>query len=301
MIDIKGRVCVLSVSGGKDSAAASLHLMEQGIEHVRVFADTQWEHPDTLAYIRGPLTDKIGPIVEVRSELGFADLVRKKRIFPDRTKRFCTTELKMKPIKRFIDSLVDQYEEDILNVVGIRADESEARSKLSETEWSDFFDCDVWRPLIKWTLEDVIAIHKRHGLMPNPLYLKGALRVGCWPCIHARKEEIRLVAEISPERIDEIRALEKETTDGARDFLAKKGEKLDWERAMFSAHVGKNGHRPMPIDEAVEWASTARGGKQLLLVNDSEPGCVKWGMCESAGKPGTNQWPSDEPLVAEGE
>lgn len=277
MIDIGQRRVVLSVSGGKDSAAASLHLREIGIEHVRVFANTQWEHADTLAYIRGPLTEKLGPIIEVQALLGFADLVRKKRIFPDRTKRFCTTELKMKPIKRFIEAIDDE----VLNVVGIRADESQARAKLTEIEYSDFFDCDVWRPLLRWTLDDVIAIHKRHGLTPNPLYLRGASRVGCWPCIHARKEEIRLVAEISPERIAEIRELELETTAGARRLAEAKGEALDWERSMFSAHVGRNGHRPMPIDEAVEWARTSHGGKQLLLVNDAEPGCVKWGLCES--------------------
>lgn len=274
---LRDRTVVLSVSGGKDSAAASLHLRELGIEHVRVFADTGWEHGLTYEYLRGPLTDVIGPITEVRGLLGFADLVRKKRLFPDRTKRFCTTELKMKPIQKFLESLGD----DVLNVVGIRADESIARSNLTETEWSDFFDCEVWRPLLRWTVEDVIAIHKRHGLLPNPLYLKGASRVGCWPCIHARKEEIRLVADIDPARIDEIRALENESTENARAFQEAKGEKLDWVRSMFSAHVGRNGHRPMPIDEAVEWARTARGGKQMLLVNDQEPGCVRWGMCET--------------------
>jgi 3'-phosphoadenosine 5'-phosphosulfate sulfotransferase (PAPS reductase)/FAD synthetase len=275
-MEVRGRRVIVSVSGGKDSAAASLHLRELGIEHTRVFADTGWEHDVTYEYLRGPLTAALGPIIEVKGLLGFADLVRKKRIFPDRTKRFCTTELKMKPIKQYMDTL----DEEILNVVGIRADESEARSKLAETEWSDFFDCEVWRPLIRWTVDDVIAIHKRHGLAPNPLYLRGATRVGCWPCIHARKEEIRLVADSDPKRIDEIRALEKEVTDAARDFQATKGEKLDWERSMFSAHVGKNGHRPMPIDEAVEWSRTSHGGLQMLLLNREEPGCVRWGMCE---------------------
>lgn len=279
MIELRGRRVVLSVSGGKDSAAASLHLHELGVDHVRVFANTQWEHADTLEYLRGPLTAALGPIVEVRGPLGFADLVRKKRIFPDRTKRFCTTELKMKPIRAFINT----FDEEIVNVVGIRADESRARSGLAEVEFSDFFDCDVWRPLLRWPLADVIAIHARHGLAPNPLYLRGASRVGCWPCIHARKEEIRLVAEIDPARIDEIRALESDTTNEARRRAAAKGEDLNWKRSMFSAHVGRNGHRPMQIDEAVEWARTSRGGRQLLLVNDAEPGCVKWGLCETSG------------------
>lgn len=61
------RKVVLSVSGGKDSAAASLYLRELGIEHERVFADTGWEHPLTYEHIRGELTRVLGPIVEVRA------------------------------------------------------------------------------------------------------------------------------------------------------------------------------------------------------------------------------------------
>jgi hypothetical protein len=70
----------------------------------------------------------------------------------------------------------------------------------------------------------VIAIHKRHGLAPNPLYLKGASRVGCWPCIYARKSEIKLVAEIDPGRIEILRQLEKEVAELATARYAKKGE-----------------------------------------------------------------------------
>lgn len=87
---INGRRVVLSVSGGKDSAAASLYLRELGIEHDRVFADTGWEHQKTYEYLRGPLTAALGPITEVRAEKLFTELVREKRIFPDRVKRFCT-------------------------------------------------------------------------------------------------------------------------------------------------------------------------------------------------------------------
>ena len=38
-----GVTVVASVSGGKDSAALSLWLTEQGIEHRRVFAVSGWE------------------------------------------------------------------------------------------------------------------------------------------------------------------------------------------------------------------------------------------------------------------
>lgn len=280
---INGRRVVLSVSGGKDSAAASLHLRELGIEHDRVFADTGWENPITYEYLRGPLTRALGSIVEVRAAETFVQLVRKKRIFPNRTKRFCTVELKVKPIQRYLESL----DEDIVNVVGIRRDESEKRKSALEWEYSASLDCDVWRPLVAWSVADVVAIHKRHGLAPNPLYAMGASRVGCWPCIHARKAEIRLVADTDPERIRTIRELELETTAEAARRARDRGEELKWERSMFSAHVGRNGHRPMKIDEAVAWARTEspaeRGrrerGMQVEIFVDPNDSCGEWGFC----------------------
>lgn len=84
---IRGRRVIASVSGGKDSAAMSLYLTELGIEHERVFCDTGWEHPVTYEYLRGELTAKIGPITEIRGDLLMPDLVRKKGMFPSRTRR----------------------------------------------------------------------------------------------------------------------------------------------------------------------------------------------------------------------
>ena len=49
---LAGRLVVASVSGGKDSAALSLWLTENGVEHRRVFADTGWEHASTYEYLR---------------------------------------------------------------------------------------------------------------------------------------------------------------------------------------------------------------------------------------------------------
>jgi hypothetical protein len=93
-VKLAGRRVVASVSGGKDSAAMSFWLTEQGIEHDRVFCDTGWEHTKTYDYLRGELTSVIGPIVEIRGDLLMPDLVRKKGMFPSRTRRFCTEELK---------------------------------------------------------------------------------------------------------------------------------------------------------------------------------------------------------------
>lgn len=281
MVDLSKYVVVANVSGGKDSTALTLWLSEQGIEHIRIFADTGWEHPDTYRYL-DTIEKVVGEIERVRAPLQMRDLIRKKGMFPGRLHRYCTSELKVKPINAWMD----RHDQDFIGVValGIRADESAARANLPEWTFSDAgIDRPVWRPLIAWSLDDVIAIHRRHGLAPNPLYLRGASRVGCWPCIYAAKSDIRMVADETPERIETISNLERElktrrllrmATDP--EYAAKAVAKKFRMPTLFA---GKK--RSIPIAEAVEWSRTTRGGKQLDLIGpDPNAGCMRWGLCD---------------------
>jgi 3'-phosphoadenosine 5'-phosphosulfate sulfotransferase (PAPS reductase)/FAD synthetase len=274
---LRGAVIVASVSGGKDSAAMSLALTAAGLPHKRVFADTGWEHPWTYEYLRGPLTAALGAIDEVRSPAGgMREAILRHGMFPSRLRRYCTSELKSKPLMDFIVTVRDGGA-DVVNAVGIRAGESEARAKFTPWEWSNEYDCWVWRPLLAWSEQDVIDTHHAHGLRPNPLYLAGATRVGCWPCIFSRKAEIRMVAKLTPERIDEIRELEAKVTATAR---ARGAPEKYLPRTFFHGKRTREGI-PHPIDEIVEWSRTAAGGHQGILIDDAPEGCVRWGLCES--------------------
>jgi 3'-phosphoadenosine 5'-phosphosulfate sulfotransferase (PAPS reductase)/FAD synthetase len=281
---LAGRRVVASVSGGKDSAAMSLYLTELGIEHDRVFCDTGWEHDLTYEYLRGPLVEKLGPITWLEPKRKMEELVRHKGVFPHRLRRFCTTELKVEPLARYMNARVDAGEE-IVSAAGIRAAESEARAKMPEWEWQPSFDCEVWRPILRWSEQDVIDIHHRHALRPNPLYLQGAERVGCWPCIYARKSEVRLVADTDPSRIDRLRILEAQVADTAQARAKTKGEALKMAPAFFSAKTG-GGHEAWPIDRVVEWSRTSRGGVQpeLFAADPRDAGCMRWGLCDTNGR-----------------
>lgn len=293
---LNGRQIVASVSGGKDSSAMSLYLKELGIEHRRVFMDTGWESPLTYEYLPA-LEEVLGPITRIRATAQMEDLIRQKGMFPSRQVRFCTQELKVKPIVRFLKELIGTGIEPV-NAVGIRAAESQARSQLAAWEWQDGFDCEVWRPILEWTEQEVIAIHARHGLRPNPLYLLGARRVGCWPCIHARKSEVRLIADTDPDRIVRLRVLEDEVTQAARTRAELAGRTLSSSPSWFMNPLrrvvdGKREGGCWPIERVVAWSRTAyRGARQTdrdeFLLAAGLDGCMRWGLCETSASHAAN-------------
>jgi len=276
---IGDRPVVASISGGKDSTAMGLLLRAAGIPFRAIHFDTGWEHPATEKYVRTVVPEAIGAEVEILTGKhgGMVDLVRRKGMFPGARRRYCTEELKVRPAKALLDSYT---EAEPVNAIGIRAAESLARSKYTEWEDSSQMNCEVWRPILLWTEQDVIDIHKQFSVPPNPLYLMGARRVGCWPCVYARKDELRLIGEIDPERINFLRDLESEVTEIVRE---KKGAEFNGKPVTMFKRATRDGYTSFPIDKVIEWSQTSRGGKQFQLFapDGAQEGCMRWGMCES--------------------
>src|SRR5699024_2393008 len=108
------------------------------------------------------------------------DLAIWKGRFPSTRARFCTTELKVIPIMEQVYMPLFEEGKHVISWQGVRADESLARAKLTEYEpMPEGFD--VYRPLLKWTAQDVFEMHDKYGIEPNPLYKEGMSRVGCMP------------------------------------------------------------------------------------------------------------------------
>jgi len=196
----------LAYSGGKDSTATLLWLREQQIPFVAVYCDTGWEHPKTVAYIeeinQTLLGGKLITLKSVKYD-GMVHLIQVKKRNASAKARFCTEELKSKPMIAW----VAEQEDEVTIYQGIRAQESASRARMLPQVWDDGYDAFVSRPILSWSVEDVFAMHKKYQVPVNPLYKMGHARVGCFPCVMVNQSQLRILSEQSPEvwdRIEEI-------------------------------------------------------------------------------------------------
>jgi 3'-phosphoadenosine 5'-phosphosulfate sulfotransferase (PAPS reductase)/FAD synthetase len=287
---------LIGVSGGKDSTALLLWaLHESGYDRssLRVtFCDTGNEHEFTYAHIERlrAYAAQFGVVIEtIKGPLDYFELALKKHRFPGAKSRFCTEELKIIPTQDWVAARVQEGFE-VLSHSGVRAEEARPGSKydrasLTEYDLNGYLLCRVRRPLLAWSLDDVKAIHRRHGIPLNPLYEAGAKRVGCWPCIMCRKEEIRLIALKFPERIEQIRIHEEkmQTVNGRYSTFFP----FDKTPPRFRSrpYTAKDGREMMvpTIDDVVRWALTGKNARGAWddqgELFDSPHACSS-GFCE---------------------
>lgn len=231
-------IYIVTISGGKDSLATAIWAKKNlALETVLYcFCDTGWEHAKTYKHlddIERDLDIKIIRLSNIKFE-GLVDLFINKKRSASTKARFCTIILKVEPQIDFILSI----EDDVTVIQGVRAEESAQRMAMkAKDEYFKFYfepthydkkgkpvyhtyrkkdiiahcdkyTVDVLRPIIKWTANEVFNYIFDAGIRPNPLYFEGFSRVGCFPCIMCRHDEVRQIMELYPERIDEIRDLE---------------------------------------------------------------------------------------------
>lgn len=302
---------LVSVSGGKDSTATLLLALKQFPDTtLAVFADTGNEHEATYEYLSyleqalgiridrlkadftrvldgkrrwilekweadGVSPDRIALAAQLLQPTGvpYLDLCMWKGRFPSRKGQFCTQYLKTEPLTEYALELIDSLELDVWSWQGVRRDESEARRKAAgfEEVGGGLF---IWRPIAGWTAQETVDFVKSCGVELNPLYKQGMTRVGCMPCINARKDEIAEIARRFPEHIERIARWERLVSE-----VSKRGAS-----SFFPAPTSDNRGALMGnnITSVVKWAQTLRGGKIHNPEWDVEaPACSSsYGLCE---------------------
>ena len=165
---------------------------------------------------------------------------------PSPTASFCTTILKLGPVAEYIRGLSDCGKHRVVIATGIRDEESEKRAEMPVMSIDELTGRPMWKPIKKLTASEVFAIHKRHEVPPSPLYRKGCSRVGCWPCIFSRKDEIAVFAK-DGEGVSRLKDFESEL--GQTFFSAGKVS------APYRSDVhAKTGKRINWADDVIRWA-----------------------------------------------
>ena len=70
-------------------------------------------------------------------------------------------------------------------ITGMRRDQAATRAALAEQAWDDDHGLTKFNPLIDWSLEDVWAYVREHGVPYNALHDQGYPSIGCAPCTRA--------------------------------------------------------------------------------------------------------------------
>lgn len=202
----KEKLHIVSFSGGKDSTAMILRMLEEGwrVDEI-LFCDTglefeeMYKHIDKLEmYINRPIT-RLKPersfeymLLEYMPRRKNPDLIgRKGCSWAGPRNRWCTAVLKYRVINHYLRERAKQYE--LVQYIGIAADEPQRIHSFNY-------------PLVKWNMTeaDCLAYCKERGFDWDGLY-DIFHRVSCWCCPLQPLEELRKLRKHFPELWKQLR------------------------------------------------------------------------------------------------
>lgn len=127
--------------------------------------------------------------------------------------RWCSAILKICVAKTAIVNQERFNNSRTLVISGERAEESTARAKYQELEPHES-DCrnspnlrrhvDRWRPIHKWSEQQVWSIIQLYKINPSPAYRAGFGRLSCAFCIFGNKNQFASARKAMPERFEAI-------------------------------------------------------------------------------------------------
>lgn len=218
----KENYIVVSFSGGKDSTAMLLRMIELN-EHIDevISCDTYKEFPsmyEHLAKVKEIVESKGIKYTELRSPQSFDYLMfehepnRKNEAYAGKLgyswagtrSRWCTSKLKTDIIRKYLKDLNEKY--NVIQCIGLAADESYRLERENNKQENQRF------PLVEWGWDEAKALSYCYskGFDWNGLY-KLFKRVSCWCCPLQSLEELRKLRKHFPDLWKELRDMDKRT------------------------------------------------------------------------------------------
>lgn len=202
MAAIKEKLYVASLSGGKDSTAMVLRLIEEKYPlDLVLFCDTGLEFPQMYEHIEKLEKVIPVPLVKLKADHSFEYYLLEHQhqrrnpqnplahnigySWPDARYRWCTSVLKIRVIDKYLRDLKKKYE--VIQYIGIATDE---RERIREHRY----------PLVEWgmTEQDCLEYCYAKGYDWGGLY-SIFRRVSCWCCPLQPLDELRQLRKQFPD------------------------------------------------------------------------------------------------------
>ncbi|MFW9890106.1 MAG: phosphoadenosine phosphosulfate reductase family protein [Candidatus Thorarchaeota archaeon] len=208
---------VLGISGGKDSAALAVY-MKQNHPEINLeyfFCDTGCELDETYEFL-DRLKARLGiKITYLSAERGFDHWLKVyKGFLPSATARWCTKQLKIIPIEKFVG------DDEAISYIAIRADEDRDGYISAKDHINPRYPFREAR-LVK---ADIYRILEESGV-GIPKYYEWRSRSGCYFCFFQRKIEWVGLYDNHPDLFEKAQRYETEHSDG-RKFTWNDNETL---------------------------------------------------------------------------
>lgn len=231
--DLRAYECLLvNSSAGKDSqatldvvvtAARAADVVNRVIVVHADLGEAEWEGVPALAAehaahygLRFEITSNAETILERTARRG---------AWPSAKVRWCTSDHKRGPIRKVMTRLATELRDAgsvvdrpvrILNVMGLRAEESPARSRRNPYSYNPSASngrrhVDDWYPIHAWTLAQVWERIAEAGTRPHPAYAAGMSRLSCRFCVLASRADLVCSARLNPELAQRYADVETQT------------------------------------------------------------------------------------------
>lgn len=224
-------ILLANLSGGKDSQTMLRALVkaadDAGVRDriVCVFADLgtadEWPGAAELAArhaaayglrfitVRREVPD---PATGQARPQGLLEHIVHRGMWPDARNRYCTSDTKRGPIRTVMTFLTTEARDQgitgrrvrILNVMGMRAQESPARRLLAPFAFDPPAsnktrrEVHQWLPVHDWTADEVWADIRSSGIPYHWVYDRGMPRLSCRFCVMSSESALVLAAQLDP-------------------------------------------------------------------------------------------------------